>query len=170
MTRKKKLALKKNSIFRSSNGNFLKSWSDIKRSLKNKYGRQPAWYQFLIDNIVRCPGNLCLNLSIYEEIIQNPSIKRSRIPQVSTTPHDYKRKNIWIAYWSPTSNDVVYGKILTVTNYSYTLTYGYAEHFVIDSSTILPPDTTAKSRDYYIRPCQGCSLHTTFYMGGDQGR
>ncbi|CAB5184954.1 unnamed protein product [Rhizophagus irregularis] len=48
----------------SNDGAFLKTWKEIKRTLKSKSGRRPKWYDFLKDNIVINNSTNCLQFTV----------------------------------------------------------------------------------------------------------
>jgi hypothetical protein len=78
----------------SPDGCFLKSWKEIKSTLKNKYGPIPGWYKFLVDNLT-LNNNLQLNFIPYTQLIQNPYVTHPKIIKEGSI--DRKSNNTWIA-------------------------------------------------------------------------
>ncbi|PKK62778.1 hypothetical protein RhiirC2_786296 [Rhizophagus irregularis] len=91
-------------------GLFLKTWKEIKQTLTNKKGRTPAWYYFLKDNIILNQNNLRLTFDVPVIIRQNPTVSHPKI--IVQSSQITRIKNIWIAYWCPHNNDVIYGRVV----------------------------------------------------------
>lgn len=99
----------------TADGLFLKPWKDIKQSLTNKRGRIPAWYNYLYENIVLNRNNLCLNFE------DQPNTKRI--------------KNVWIAYWCPRTNEIIFGRVIEKNhfyNHHQTIIFEHFTH-ILDS-------------------------------------
>ncbi|POG67801.1 hypothetical protein GLOIN_2v1843361 [Rhizophagus irregularis DAOM 181602=DAOM 197198] len=141
----------------TADGLFLRDWKDIKKLLPNKKGRTPGWYQYLKDNIILNQNNLRLNFDLPPTNIHNPLVTRPKIIPQST---NIKRiKNIWIAYWCPRTNDVIFGRIVEKQhfyNHHQTITF---EHFThITDSHSSHNNLTPRSRPTYLTKCTGCNL------------
>ncbi|PKY50695.1 hypothetical protein RhiirA4_531072 [Rhizophagus irregularis] len=146
---------------------YLEDYNDIKKSLQNKQGRIPRWYNFLKDKLTLCSNNR-LTIKLENPIIKNPRIERLRSPSTINEPVTYKGPRKWFLTWSNSNRDVVYEKAILSIHPSHLVPTLYAEHW------IHVPDTqsqlTPRSRSNILQPCSGCNLHFPYFVGDCQAK
>jgi hypothetical protein len=146
----------------SPDGCFLKSWNKIKSTLRNKHGSTPGWYKFLVDNLT-LNSNLCLNFTPHTQLVQNPYVTRPKIIKKGSI--DRKSNNSWIASWSPSSNDIIYGQIITKTHHLASPPMLYIEHWIPIITPITPVANSPHSQVHELTRCEGCREHYSYYIG-----
>ncbi|PKC05971.1 hypothetical protein RhiirA5_420208 [Rhizophagus irregularis] len=138
-------------------GLFLKSWKEIQNSLSNKKGRPPAWYKYLRECIVLNQNNLQLNFDLPVNNYHNSTITKPKV--IAQNSKITRIKNIWIAYWCPRTNNVIYGRVIEKNhfyNHHQTITF---EHFIhIPDSHPSNNNLTPRSCPTYLSKCTGCRL------------
>ncbi|CAB4424282.1 unnamed protein product [Rhizophagus irregularis] len=144
---------------------FLVDYNEIKAQLEYKGGKIPRWYKFLKDNItLNNQGRLMLNFD--KPLIQNPTAPRPSVPPVSDTTHLHQRRSQqWVAAWVPHLTNIIYGKILSTSNFPDCTPISYLEHWI--HQDVSPPqnDNTPRSIPNTIIRCPGCSSHYSYYVG-----
>ncbi|CAB4396565.1 unnamed protein product [Rhizophagus irregularis] len=147
----------------SPDGLFLKTWKEIKHQLKNKRGRTPKWYQYLLNNIILNQNNLRLTFDVPSPNIYNPQVDRPKIIPQST---EIRRiKNTWIAYWCPRLHDVIFGRIVEKSHfYNHHQIIRFEHYKKIPDSHPNFISSTPRSRPTFLTKCTGCqySDHNTF--------
>ncbi|GBC31731.2 RNA-directed DNA polymerase from mobile element jockey-like [Rhizophagus irregularis DAOM 181602=DAOM 197198] len=135
---------------------YLEDYNDIKKSLQNKQGRIPRWYNFLKDKLTLCSNNR-LTIKLENPIIKNPRIERLRSPSTINEPVTYKGPRKWF-----------HEKAILSIHPSHSVPTLYAEHW------IHVPDTqsqlTPRSRSNILQPCSGCNLHFPYFVGDCQAK
>lgn len=106
-----------------------------------------------------------LNIDLGTTLIQNPLVQRLKVPATQDTHIHHRGRSKWIATWSQTTNDVAFGKLLTSRHLPNTTPIFFAEHWIYKDISNSPTNTTPRSRPTTIVPCQGCTLHTPYYVG-----
>ncbi|PKB93335.1 hypothetical protein RhiirA5_441606 [Rhizophagus irregularis] len=120
----------------SNDGAFLKTWKEIKKTLKSKSGRRPKWYDFLKENIVL---NNNTNRLQFTTNNNNPSPSQN-----FTRPKIIKKKSHF-----PSDVPKVYGE----------------HHIPFRDPIPQDPSLTPHSMPNLLIPCPGCDLHDSFYIG-----
>ncbi|PKC67085.1 hypothetical protein RhiirA1_458847 [Rhizophagus irregularis] len=140
----------------SSDGNYLLSWSDVKRNNNNNYsGPIPAWYKNLTDNYV-LSNNLRLIHPLNDVVCDINRTHKSppTIPDV-TTP-----KSQWTIHWNNVQKQVIFGKTLTQETDCLT-SISYLQHF-IPQQTHHNNSLTPKKQLLGLVACKGCLLHSYY--------
>ncbi|PKB93570.1 hypothetical protein RhiirA5_440914 [Rhizophagus irregularis] len=87
----------------------------------------------------------------------NPQVTRPKT--IAQSSHITRIKNIWIAYWCPRNNNVIYGRVVEKQhfyNHHQTITF---EHYVnIPESHSSSHNQTPRSRPNFLMKCTGCNL------------
>ncbi|PKK69723.1 hypothetical protein RhiirC2_712442 [Rhizophagus irregularis] len=128
------------------------------QAISNKQKRLvPEWYKYLYDNIVINQHNLRLNFDLPPIKTPNPMITHPKIiPQSSNT---MRIKNIWIAYWCPRTNNVIFRRVIEKHHFYHhhqTITF---EHYLhIPDSHPSHSNFTPRSHPTYLSKCTGCNL------------
>ncbi|PKY55690.1 hypothetical protein RhiirA4_475331 [Rhizophagus irregularis] len=113
--------------------------------------------QLLTRNIILNQNNLRLTFDVPVTNYQNPTVTRPKI--IAQSSKITRIKNIWIAYWCPRTNNVIYGRIVEKNhfyNHHQIITF---EHFIhIPDSHPYSHNQTSRSRPTYLTRCTGCHL------------
>jgi hypothetical protein len=78
---------------------------------------------------------------------------------------DRKSNNFWIASWSSTSNDIIYGRIITKTHRFASPPMLYVEHWIPIISPTTSITNSPHSQIYELTRCKGCKEHYPYYIG-----
>ncbi|EXX70865.1 hypothetical protein RirG_083660 [Rhizophagus irregularis DAOM 197198w] len=117
----------------------------------------PVWYNYLKENIVLNQNNLRLIFDVPVITYNNPKVTRPKI--IAQSSQITRIKNIWITYWCPRINDVIYGRVIEkhhFYNHHQTITF---EHYInIPDSHPSFHNQTPRSRPNILTRCTGCNL------------
>ncbi|CAB5204536.1 unnamed protein product [Rhizophagus irregularis] len=119
---------------------YLEDYNDIKKSLQNKQGRIPRWYNFLKDKLTLCSNNR-LTIKLENPIIKNPRIERLRSPSTINEPVTYKGPRKWF-----------HEKAILSIHPSHSVPTLYAEHWihVPDTQSQLTPRSRSNILQHVI--------------------
>lgn len=144
---------------------FLLEYNAIKASLQNKRGRQPRWYKFLQDHLTLTNAGR-LNISLRSPIIQNPRVVRVKPPsQFSDTTFYTGRTALLVGFWSPTSQDLIYGHLISSQHFNNIKPILYVEHWLpAPVSSASQANFSPHSSPNVIVPCSGCQHHFPYFI------
>lgn len=75
---------------------YLLDYKDIKQTLSSKLGRILRWYKFLAQHLILMSPHNRLNIDLDLLLIQNPQVRRPKVPATSDTTIFHKSSNKWI--------------------------------------------------------------------------
>ncbi|PKY61095.1 hypothetical protein RhiirA4_485611, partial [Rhizophagus irregularis] len=148
-----------------NDGAFLKTWKEIKKTLKTKSGRHPKWYDFLKENIVL--NNVTNRLQFTTNDNNPPSSQNFSRPKIIRCSNQSSQcKNQWASFWSPRFSDIIYIKILEKSHFPSDTPKIYGEHHIPFKDPLsYNPSLTPHTQPNLLIPCPGCDLHDSFYIG-----
>ncbi|GBC20790.1 ribonuclease H-like domain-containing protein [Rhizophagus irregularis DAOM 181602=DAOM 197198] len=149
----------------SNDGAFLKTWKEIKKTLRSKSGRRPKWYDFLKENIVLNNNTNRLQFTTNNNN-PSPSQNFTRPKIIKSNNRSLPCKNQWTSFWSPRYSDIIYIKIIEKSHFPSDVPKVYGEHHIPFRDPIpQDPSLTPHSMPNLLIPCPGCDLHDSFYIG-----